>query len=190
MRFKNTDSLTNLQIEFINNRKNNRNFAIKVISLIGIITVILTGNTILTIYLGKGLFLDFTEFYDFGYLIIWIISIASLVAIGGTAYFTYRFIVYCICKYRMNNLDFKIRGILSEVEYKRFKNSYSIDKIEDFNRCCLYGENKYPSKTFDRSYGELQKDFNVIYKLINAGITEDDFSYCNLRNKKYPKGKA
>lgn len=189
MRFKSTDPLTNLQIEFIDNRKNNRIFAMKVISIICIIAMILTGNTILSIYLGKGLFADFTKLDNFVYFIIWFISILSFAALCGTAYLTYRFLVYCICKYRVNNLDFKIRGILSEAEYKTFTNSYTIYDIKNFNRCCFYGDNKHPSKTFDRSYSELRKDVNVIDKLIKAGITEDDFSHCNLRNKRYPKGK-
>lgn len=188
MRFKNTGKLTNLQNEFIKNRKNKRKFAIKVICIICIIALILTGNTVLSIYLGKGLFADFTELDNFVYFIIWFISILSFVAIDAMVYFAYRFIIYCICKYRVNNLDFKIRGILLEDEYKTFINSYTINNIKNFNRCCFYGDNKHPSKTFDRSYSELQKDVNVIDKLINAGITKDDFSHCNLRNKKYPAG--
>lgn len=188
MRFKNTGKLTNLQIEFINNRKNNRIFAMKAISIICIIAMILTGNTILSIYLGKGLFADFTKLDNFVYFIIWFISILSFAALCGTAYLTYRFLVYCICKYRVNNLDFKIRGILSEAEYKTFTNSYTIYDIKNFNRCCFYGDNKHPSKTFDKSYSALQKDVSVIDKLIDAGISKDDFSHCNLRDNKYPAG--
>lgn len=175
--YKYSDDLTELQKEFILDRKESRKHILLRLLFIVVIIIVSAVIGFVSWFINEQTVLAIPENLDnWKYVITYITILTVIACIIGVIYGVCCFVKYCQRRHKATRFDFKVRGILSSEEYKYFiGNSY---EIRNFNSVKMDTRNdiksKLDSESFNKHYNLALMYVGILRKLYNAKITPEE----------------